>query len=207
MSILDQIDQALSSGTKSAFNKESPVGTKVRGPITNVDYRQVTDYTTQQPATFPSGDPKMQFLITIQAGPGDGKDDDGARTIYIPNWGKRKLALTEAIRDCGAEKGSEVLVPGVVFEAEYLGEQKADGGPSGSYTYKAYRYAFDRNASTTAAANALTGQAQAPAPAPAPTAPAQTAPDLSVVPNNVDPSLWNGMDDNQKRAYLAAVSG
>lgn len=151
MSILDEIDHALSGGSKSAFTAETPVGTTVTGVITDVDYRQVIDFTTQQPATFPSGDPKMQFIIRIQTDQREDGDDDGIRSIYIPAWGKRKAALAEAIRACGASKGSEVLIPGTTFTATYNGEKRAEGGPSGSYTYKSYTYAFTKAGSSAAA--------------------------------------------------------
>lgn len=158
MSILDDIDNALSGGSKAAFNAESPIGTTVSGTITDVDYRQVTDFTTQQPATFPSGDPKMQFIIRIQTTQSVDDDDDGIRGIYIPAWGKRKAALTKAIRACGAKRGSDVLIPGTGFSATYNGEKRADGGPSGSYSYKSYSYEFTKGASesATAAADAIT---------------------------------------------------
>ncbi|AZG43476.1 hypothetical protein [Gordonia insulae] len=194
MSILNDIDKALSTGSKSAFTAESAAGEKVRGPIVAVDYRQVTDFTTQQPATFPSGDPKMQFIISIQTDQRQDSEDDGVRSIYIPCWGKRKLALTEAIRESGATKGSEVMVPGVIFEVEYLGEQRVQGGPSGSYTMKAYRYAFTREAAQ--AADALTT---------AQSAPAQPS-DPSGVPAGFDAATWAGLPDATKTAILAAQS-
>lgn len=150
MSILDQIDEALSGSGKSAFGEDKKPGDKVRGPIVDVDYRQVSDYTTKQPAVFPSGDPKMQFVIRIQAQEPDG-DDDGIRAVYIPAWGKRKQWLADAIRDAGATKGSEIMVPGTIFEAEYLGEQKVTGGPSGSYTMGHWRYSFTKAGSSAAA--------------------------------------------------------
>lgn len=202
MSIYDDIDKALSSGSKSAFTAESTAGEKIRGPIVSVDYRQVLDFTTGQPATFPSGDPKMQFIINLATGQSDnGADDDGVRAVYISNWGKRKLALQEAIRAAGATKGSEVLREGVVFEAEYLGEQRAEGGPSGSYSFKAFRYGFDRNAAASSAADELTSATAAFGGS------AATVADLSVCPPGANENTWAGMTDDQKRGFLVAVGG
>ncbi|MGW0039851.1 hypothetical protein [Gordonia sp. NPDC003376] len=186
MSILDDIDKALSTRSKSAFTADSVAGEKVRGPIISVDYRQVTDYTTQQPATFPSGDPKMQFIVSVQTDQRLDGDDDGARSVYIPNWGKRKQALVEAIRESGASKGSEVMRPGVVFEAVYNGEKRAQGGQSGSYTYKDYTYEFDRGAAASSAADALTS------------APAES------VPAGFTAEQWASMPEATKQAILAA---
>lgn len=198
MSILDDIDKALSTGSKSAFTAESVAGEKVRGPIISVDYRQVTDFTTQQPATFPSGDPKMQFIISIQTDQRQDDDDDGARSLYIPNWGKRKLALVDAIRVSGASKGSEVLVPGVVFEATYNGEKRAQGGPSGTYSYKDYTYAFDSSAAANSAADALTIAAAPQQQAtPAPSAP-------SGPPSGFDAATWDGLAPAVQQQILAA---
>lgn len=187
MTILDDIDNALSGGSKSAFSAETPAGTSVTGVITDVDYRQVTDFTTQQPATFPSGDKKMQFIIRIQTDQREDGDDDGLRSIYIPAWGKRKAALTEAIRASGATKGSEVLIPGTTFTATYNGEKRAEGGPSGSYSYKSYTYAFTRGASPAASAAAD-----------------QIATDTP--PAGFTAEQWAGMPEPTKAAILAAQS-
>ena len=185
--ILDQIDSALAGGGKSAFNAETPPGTTVTGKIDRVDYRQVVDFTTQQPAVFPSGDPKMQFIIRIQTDHRDDGDDDGVRAVYIPAWGKRKIALTEAIRASGASKGSEVMIPGVSFSATYNGEKRGEGGPSGSYTYKDYTYTFDR-AGASAAVDTLTG----------------TAAPESDVPAGFTDEQWAAMPDATKAAIKAA---
>lgn len=205
MSIHDEIDKALASGGKSAFNAESRPGDKVRGPIASIDYRQVTDYNSGKPAEFPSGDPKMQFIVNIatQLRDPDNADDDGIRAVYISNWGKRKIALQEAIRNAGAKKGSEVLREGVVFEVEYLGEQRADGGPSGSYSFKAFRYAFDR--ASASAADELTSAAAAFAGATATPPTVAPAPDLSVCPPGANAATWAGMSDEQKLGFLAVI--
>lgn len=192
MSILDQIDAALSGGSKSAFNADSPVGTVVTGTIVDVDYRQVTDFTTGQPATFPSGDPKMQFIVRVQTTQQVDDDDDGIRSIYIPAWGKRKAALTEAIRNSGAQKGSEVMIPGVGFTATYNGEKRGEGGPSGSYKYKEYVYSFAPGQAAATAADALTSSQ-----------PAQTT-ESGGVPADFDAAIWNGLPEDTKRTILAA---
>jgi hypothetical protein len=196
MSILDQIDSALSGGSKAAFNAESPVGTVVTGEIVDVDYRQVTDFTTQQPATFPSGDPKMQFIIRVQTTQRSDGDDDGIRSVYIPAWGKRKAALAEAIRASGAAKGSEVMVPGVGFTATYNGEKRGEGGPSGSYTYKEYAYSFNRGQAASSAADALTQQAPA----------AQQSAPASDLPAGFDATTWAGLPEETKNAIRSAQS-
>lgn len=206
MTSFDDIDKALAGGSKAAFTfkdgapRQSQPGDKVRGPIVNVDYKQTTDYNTGEPAVFPSGDPKMQFVITIQTDQKIDDGDDGQRTVFIPGYGDRKTMLMAAIRECGAAKGSDVLRPGIDFEVEYIGQQSGKSS-AGSYTYRAYKYTFRPDAAVDAAADALGGEVisqQAPQPA--------AVEDLSVAPEGTPAALWSGMTDEQRRAFLVATA-
>lgn len=152
----DELDKAFAGSGKSPFDKYSQPGTTVTGTITNVDFRQQTEYGTNQPATFPSGDPKMQFVIQIQTDIHDDQDDDGIRALYINAWGAKKQALAAAIQASGAHKASEILVPGTIMTATFVGEKQVQGN-NGTYTQKDYRYVLQKGA-VAGMDQALTGQ-------------------------------------------------
>lgn len=137
--VLDNIDKAMSSGAKSVFNRDSQPGDVAEGYILEVQYRQTLEYGTQTPATFPSGDPKMQTILTIQTEYQDDADDDGTRSVYIKMWGTQKRALADAIKRAGATKASEIIQKGNYFKATYLGEERKQG-KGGAYMEKQYQY-------------------------------------------------------------------
>lgn len=169
------IDEGLKTGSKSAFSKDDLPGKTVTGTITDLDYRQTTDYTTGKPAEFEDGSPKMQFVITIQTSEQVDADDDGQRAVYIPAWGNKKRALLDAMRTYGSTKASEALALGNTFTATFLEEKKQFGRDGrSSYHEKMFSYqiakgdvagmdkALQEQAAPTQAAPAA---AQAPAPA------------------------------------------
>ncbi|KAB1647492.1 hypothetical protein F8O06_02830 [Pseudoclavibacter sp. CFCC 14310] len=141
----EDLDKAFAGSGKSPFDKYSAPGTTVTGTITAVDYRQQTEYGTNQPAVFPSGDPKMQFVIQLQTTEHDDPDDDGIRALYINAWGSKKQALAAAIQASGAHKASEILVPGTVMTATFVGEKQVQG-KTGTFTQKDYTYTLVKGA-------------------------------------------------------------
>lgn len=188
--IFAAMDRGLAGGSKSAFTSDSLPGDTITGAVVSVDYKQVNDFNTGEPAFFPSGDPKMQFVIVIQTDQRDDEDDDGHRTIYIPAWGSKKQALVDAMRAEGMRKASEVFATGNIFTATFVEElQKQNPQTRARYREKVYTYRIQRGslaaadrdvdpwATTTQPAPApqATQPAQ-PAPAPAPAAPAPQAP-------------------------------
>ncbi len=204
-SIFDEMDKALQPGHKSAFNADTPAGTTVSGTITGSDYRQVTDYSTKQPAFFPSGDPKMQIIINLHTNLRDNADDDGERSVYIPMWGAKKYALLDAIKAAGMTSASEAFTPGNLFAATFVGEERKQGS-TGSYTEKIYRYEIRRGQQAAQAVDqALAAPAQssgpdpwatqqAPTPAPAPAGGADSA--------KVQDLIRTGLTDGQIAAVL-----
>jgi hypothetical protein len=216
--IFDDMDKALQSGHKSAFNGDTPAGTTVSGTITGSDYRQVTDYSTKQPAFFPSGDPKMQIIINLHTNLRDNADDDGERSVYIPMWGAKKYALLDAIKAAGMTSASEAFTPGNLFAATFVGEERKQGS-TGSYTEKVYRYEIRRGQQAPQAVDqALQGaspwnQPQQPTPAPAPApvpqayqqpapAPQTTPAPAGADPNQVQNLIKTGLTDQQIAAAL-----
>lgn len=189
--IFAAMDRGLAGGSKSAFTSDSLPGDTITGAVVSVDYKQVNDFNTGEPAYFPSGDPKMQFIIVIQTDQRDDEDDDGRRTIYIPAWGSKKQALVDAMRAEEMRKASEAFATGNIFTATFVEElQKQNPQTRARYREKVYTYRIQRGSlaaadrdvdpwATTQPAPAPAPQAApAPAPAPAPAAPAapQTGP-------------------------------
>lgn len=179
--IFAAMDRGLAGGSKSAFTSDSLPGDTITGAVVSVDYKQVNDFNTGEPAYFPSGDPKMQFVIVIQTDQRDDEDDDGRRTIYIPAWGSKKQALVDAMRAEGMRKASEAFATGNIFTATFVEElQKQNPQTRARYREKVYTYriqrgslaAADRDVDPWATTQAPAPQATTPAPQPAPAAPA-----------------------------------
>lgn len=210
--IFAAMDRGLAGGSKSAFTSDSLPGDTITGAVVSVDYKQVNDFNTGEPAFFPSGDPKMQFVIVIQTDQRDDEDDDGRRTIYIPAWGSKKQALVDAMRAEGMRKASEAFAAGNIFTATFVEElQKQNPQTRARYREKVYTYriqrgslaAADRDVDPWATTQAPAPQATqpapqaAPAPAPAPApqqapAPAQQAPQAGPIE-----LIRAGLDDQQ----------
>lgn len=178
--IFAAMDRGLAGGSKSAFTSDSLPGDTITGAVVSVDYKQVNDFNTGEPAYFPSGDPKMQFVIVIQTDQRDDEDDDGRRTIYIPAWGSKKQALVDAMRAEGMRKASEAFATGNIFTATFVEElQKQNPQTRARYREKVYTYRIQRGSLAAADRDVdpwATTQATAPQPAPAPQPAAQPAP-------------------------------
>ena len=201
--IFAAMDRGLAGGSKSAFTSDSLPGDTITGTVVSVDYKQVNDFNTGEPAYFPSGDPEMQFVIVIQTDQRDDEDDDGRRTIYIPAWGSKKQALVDAMRAEGMRKASEAFATGNIFTATFVEElQKQNPQTRARYREKVYTYRIQRGSLAAAdrdvAPWAATAQ-PAPAPAPQPAAPApapaaQQAPAQQAGPIEL---IRAGLDDQQ----------
>jgi hypothetical protein len=179
---LDSLDEVLSGGgAKSAFTKDSPLGTTVTGTIIDASTNQIHDYMTGKPKTWDDGRPQMQIVVRVQTDQRVDADDDGVRGVYIKTWGPWKEALMAAIKAIGKSKPSEALVPGYGFTASFSGTKPSSQGSD----TKLYTYRIEPRAQ--AAVDQAFGAAPvtaAPAPvAPvAPAVPAQAAPVTPMAP-------------------------
>lgn len=89
------------SGSKGL--KFPVIGTSHTGTVTAEPFeRQQTEYGTNNPAVWPSGEPKMQIIVNLQTQERDDPDDDGERTLYVAS-NALKHAIGKAIRDAGAK--------------------------------------------------------------------------------------------------------
>lgn len=202
--IFAAMDRGLAGGSKSAFTSDSLPGDTITGAVVSVDYKQVNDFNTGEPAYFPSGDPKMQFVIVIQTDQRDDEDDDGRRTIYIPAWGSKKQALVDAMRAEGMRKASEAFATGNIFTATFVEElQKQNPQTRARYREKVYTYRIQRGSlaaadrdvdpwATTQQAPAAPAPTPQPAPAAPAPAPAQQAPQAGPIE-----LIRAGLDDQQ----------
>ena len=125
----ESFDQSRFFGNGSTIKsvKFNDPGDDVRGVICEPPrLEQERDIKTGVPLTWPSGDPKMQMVITLQTAPGGySPDDDGRRRVYVNKKGM-KNALGAALRDSHAEA---LAVEGELY-LEFTGYGEASAGLS-----------------------------------------------------------------------------
>lgn len=155
----DDLDRMLSGGAKSAFNRDSRVGDSITGIVRNIAVRQATEYGTGAPLHFPSGDPKEQIIVELQAEgitPEDA-DDDLVRAVYIKGWGQQRRAFQDAVKRDGK--------PGVGdrFTATFSGEKPSQqgGNPAKLYEYRIQRMQAEADAGWASSAEVGDARAQA----------------------------------------------
>ena len=194
--VFDQIEASLQGQGKGLFTQQ-PVGSSFTGTITGITFAQMTEYGTSQPAVFPSGEPKMQYVIRLHVPALTTSEDDGARALYIKAWGAQRSWLQEAIEATGLDV-RQALAVGNQITASFVREERVQG-KTGTYTQNVYQYvitpAAEANLQQPAPA-APPAQApqwyaqpapaqQPPAPAQQPPAPAQPAPAPAPVQQDV----------------------
>lgn len=111
MTAATDVEAFFAGGAKSAKFAEGAYGSVIGGEITaDPVMRQQRDYDTDEPLTYPDGNPMMQMVVTVQAQPPT-EDDDGQRAFYIK--GQLKQAVGEALRKVNAkspQKGGKLWV-------------------------------------------------------------------------------------------------
>lgn len=191
---LDSLDEVLTGGgAKSAFTKDSPLGTTVTGTILDASTSQIHDYMTGKPKEWDDGRPQMQIVVRVQTEQRIDADDDGVRGVYIKTWGPWKESLMAAIKAIGKTKPSEALVPGYEFTATFSGTKpSSQGSDTKLYTYRIEPRAAaaldDPWATVTPAAPAVPAPVPPVMPPPAPVtpqAPAAPAPAGAVDPTEL----------------------
>ncbi len=99
--------------TDAAAFKFDNVGDTCKGKVVRAEKRQQTDLATGQPKTFPSGDPMMMLVITLE-------QDDGTETSVYAKGGKYDVAdgkglamlpaIQEAVKGKDFRQGGELAV-------------------------------------------------------------------------------------------------
>jgi hypothetical protein len=107
-------------------------GTVVEGPT----LRQSRDYDTGLPATFPSGDPKMEIVVIIQTAErsADYEDDDGRRQVVM----KRNKNLHSAVRAAVKASGAKGLEEGGALAITLTDVQQKKNDKGMKYTENQY---------------------------------------------------------------------
>lgn len=199
------------SGIKSA--KFVNLMDVVRGTITDdpkVTQCMVFDAAgkpTSEKQFWPSGDPMMQIVVTIQTDERDPADDDdnGKRLLHITP------RLQPAVRDAVKAAGAKGLAVG-----GRLAVQWNAGSGQGQGNARQYAAAYEppqvgADLLTTNATPPLTAAPPAPVAQTAPAAPVSTmdllkAPADDTPPPGIDPGKWAALPAAQKAAVRAAMA-
>lgn len=154
---MTDLDSFVTAGGVPAAKFPS-IGTVVRGVVLAQEVSQVRDFETQQPATWPDGNPKMQLVVTVQT---DERDpdidgDDGRRRVFAPKPSGMLTAIADALTKSGT-KPSQMAggTLAVKFESEKPHEKR------GYNAIKQYRAQFQPGAAS-AADDLLGGGTAAP---------------------------------------------
>jgi hypothetical protein len=213
---MDANELLMNSGAKSCKFEhlgDTWIGTIVDQPTA----KQMTKYQSDELDYWPSGDPKMQIVVTLQTEARDPANpaDDGRRVLFIPP--RMMTPVREAIVRSGAKGlaiGGRLAVKWVSgtgqgegnpkqYAAEYEPPQVEMGsmlGGNGTEQTTATQSAPPPPATAQPATSpppATGGMLAAPVTPPA----AQAGP-----PPGVDPQVWAGLPDSQRQAILAAMA-
>ncbi|MEV4384377.1 hypothetical protein AB0J68_01410 [Micromonospora sp. NPDC049580] len=207
---MDANDLLMGGGTKSVNWQKNPIGYTVIGTITDTPkVEQLKKFDSDELDFWPSGDPKMQIVVTLQTDQRDpaDADDDGKRRLHIP---PRMMApVREAIQKVGA-KGLEI---GGRLAVQRTGGSGVKGDP--------FTFAAEYGAPTVDPGSLLGGQAapaQAPMlaqPAPQAAAAPSAAQSLGITqpaavaipcPPGMDPVKWAALPEMQQRTIAAAMA-
>ncbi len=126
-----------------SFKFGRTVGTSVSGMLVeDPQLVQQRDFDTKEPVFWPSGDPKMQVVLTLDTGLSEGPNDDGLRKLYLSSR-KQLEALGKAV----AAEGVAEPKAGGQFKMTFTGwgEPGLKGGAPKLYeaTYKAPASSLD----------------------------------------------------------------
>lgn len=121
MSNVDPYAEFASGGAPTA--KFETIGRTVKGTFVSLDYRQQLDFVTKKPAVWDDGNPKMQYVITLDTDERDPDltEDDGRRCMYAKKGGSMHKAILAACKAAGVSAPE----PGGTLAVQY----KSDGPP------------------------------------------------------------------------------
>ncbi|WP_194821276.1 hypothetical protein [Micromonospora sp. S-DT3-3-22] len=207
---MDANDLLMSGGIKSIKWKDEPIGYTVIGTIVEQPkVEQMKKFDSEELDFWPSGDPKMQIVVTLQTemrDPSNAQDD-----------GKRKLHISPRMMKPVREAVQRVNAPGLAIGGRLAVRRTGGTGATGSPFEFAAEYgtpAVDPGsllgAQSTPQAAPMLAQ---PAPQAAPASPAaqslgitQPAAVAIPCPAGMDPTKWAALPEAQQRAILAAMS-
>jgi hypothetical protein len=202
----DANDLLMSGGVKAA--KFDTLGETVLGTITDQPRAsQMTKYQSDELDYWPSGDPKMQIVVTLQTDqrdPANAQDDGRRRLFIVPR-------MMQPVREAVLRSGAKGLAIGGRLAVRWVsGTGQGEGN--------AKQYAAEYAPPAVDPGGLLGGQANATPAAPAPAPAAAPAPQASLLasvtpaaaaappPPGVDPVVWANLPDGQRQAVLAAMT-
>lgn len=77
------------------FDKESPIGDSISGPITAIAFRPKREKGAI--VRWQDGSPQLNLILTIQTELHQDEADDGQRSIYVKWWGEQKKGIAKAV--------------------------------------------------------------------------------------------------------------
>jgi hypothetical protein len=199
----DGNDLLMGSGGKGA--KFETMGDTVVGTVADTPKKQqMKKWKSTELDFWPSGDPKMQVIVTLQTDQRDpgNPQDDGKRVLFIPP--RMQAPVREAVQRANA-KGLQI--GGRLAVRWVSGAGQVEGDPK-VYAAEYAPPTVEVGGLINGGQTATTTPAPEPAPAAAPAAGSMlSAPPVSQQdpPAGVDPALWAGLPDAQRQAILAAV--
>jgi len=203
---MDANELLMSGGIASIGWKDNPVGYTVIGTIVDQPKaEQMKKFDSDELDFWPSGDPKMQIMCTIQTDLRDPADanDDGKRRLHIPP--RMQGPVREAVKRANA-KGLEIGGRIAVRRTGGTGEKGSPFEFAAEYAPPALDPGslMGTNGATSSATLASATQPAQPAAAQSLglTSPATPAPP----PPGVDPAVWAALPEAQKAAVLAAMA-
>lgn len=214
-------DLLMGGGTKAVNWQDNPIGYTIVGTIVDQPkVEQMKKFQSDELDFWPSGDPKMQIVVTLQTDVRTDEDDDGRRRLHIPP--RMQKVVAAAIRTTGAK--------GLAIGGRLAVQRTGGTGKQGSPFEHAAEYAppaVDPGSLLNQQQPAAAPVAPAPAPVapmltghtatppPAAVAPVSTGGLLAATPAppaelpcppTVDPTLWAALPVEQKQAVAAAFA-
>lgn len=182
----DANELLMGGGAKSA--KFDTMNVPVVGTIVSEPkVQQMKKYKSDDLDFWPSGDPKMQIIVTIQTDTREDGDDDGRRILFIPP------RMMPPVRDAVQKAGAKGLAIGGRIAVSWVSGTGQGEGNAKTYAaeYQAPQVDVGSLLSTSTPANADESRAVAAAPKPA--------------PPGIDPAKWASLTADQQAAVLAAM--
>ena len=105
-------------GTGGSTAKFLEKGDSVEGVIVDMEERQQTDFTSNEPLFWDTGEPRMQLVITLLTEEKEDKDDDSLRKLYV------KANMKRAVQQAIIASGSRTIKEGGVLSVTYTGIDK-----------------------------------------------------------------------------------
>lgn len=126
---LNDLNDALSGGTRWALGKTTPVGVEQGGRILSAEVKQVRNFDTGKPECWDDdpAQPMKEVVITVQTNEREDGTDNGERAFHVKTWGEGARALKAAVREAGASTPAEALKPGNEFYGKKTGEEQVAG--------------------------------------------------------------------------------